>query len=110
MYEHMDIKLALFLELIIAKCRFLNRASCDDYMHRSSHAYKGSTGLKGGKGKVIMQEDEVPLTGVSITIKGASGGTIADAKGGFSLDIPSDDALVFSCLGHTAKEMRGIKE
>lgn len=61
-------------------------------------------------GKVITQEDRVPLIGVSVVIKGSSGGTVTDANGDFSLNIPDNETtLVFSYLGYTTKEVT-VKE
>jgi TonB-linked SusC/RagA family outer membrane protein len=47
------------------------------------------------------------LAGVSITLKGTSSGTIADAEGSFSLNVPGDNAeLVFSFVGHTSQVIK----
>lgn len=50
-------------------------------------------------GKVLDANGE-PLEGVSVTIKGSSGGTFTIAKGFFSLNVPNENAeLVFSYVG-----------
>lgn len=46
-----------------------------------------------------------PLVGVSIKVKGTTTGTITDATGHFSLDVPDDAVLVVSSLGYTTKEV-----
>jgi TonB-linked SusC/RagA family outer membrane protein len=57
-------------------------------------------------GKVVAQEDGAPLVGVSVAIKGVSGGTVTDMNGAFSLNIPDNGAvLVLTYLGYTAKEV-----
>jgi len=57
-------------------------------------------------GKVVTQEDGVPLIGVSVMIKGSSAGTVTDTNGDFSLSIPDNETvLVFSYLGYTTKEV-----
>jgi TonB-linked SusC/RagA family outer membrane protein len=56
------------------------------------------------KGKVIDELRE-PLVGASVTIKGTSQGTIADAYGNFEILANSgDDILVISYVGYLTKE------
>ncbi|MEM6318309.1 MAG: SusC/RagA family TonB-linked outer membrane protein [Bacteroidota bacterium] len=56
-------------------------------------------------GKVV-DEDELPLIGVSILEKGSSRGTITDIDGNFTLDIPVESAvLVFSYTGFSSQEV-----
>src|SRR5690606_24077740 len=56
-------------------------------------------------GKVTNANGE-PLVGVSITVKGTSLGTSSDAKGNYSIDVPSDGTLVFSYVGFTTTEVK----
>ena len=57
------------------------------------------------KGKVTDQ-DNVPLPGVSIIIKGTSQGIISDIGGNFILtNVPSDAVLVFSFIGMNTVEI-----
>lgn len=55
----------------------------------------------------VMDETNLPLPGVSITIKGSSGvGTITDSDGHFYLELRSSkDILVFSYIGYKSKEI-----
>lgn len=55
----------------------------------------------------VMDENNVPLPGVGIVVKGKEGiGTISDLDGHFYIEVPSkDDVLVFSCLGFKIKEI-----
>jgi TonB-dependent starch-binding outer membrane protein SusC len=47
------------------------------------------------------------LPGVSVVVQGTSQGTITDVSGSFSIDVPSDDAvLVFSFVGYSRTEVR----
>jgi hypothetical protein len=47
-----------------------------------------------------------PVPGVNIVIKGTTQGTITDIEGAYSIDVPSDDAvLVFSAVGFLTEEM-----
>jgi len=51
-------------------------------------------------GTVVSGEDSSPLPGVNILVKGTANGTITDASGRYSINVPSLDAsLVFSFVG-----------
>jgi len=56
------------------------------------------------KGKVTDGGDQTSLPGVTITIKGAQGGTQTDADGNYSISAPADATLVFNFIGYTAQE------
>lgn len=56
-------------------------------------------------GKIISEEDSKPLSGVSITIKGKTGGTQTNANGEFSIDASQGDVLVVSFIGFTSQEV-----
>ena len=48
-----------------------------------------------------------PLPGVSIAVKGTTTGTTSDIDGAYSLNVPSEDAvLVFSYIGYVSNEVR----
>jgi TonB-dependent SusC/RagA subfamily outer membrane receptor len=56
-------------------------------------------------GRVVGAENQLPITGVSVTIKGIRGGTTTDANGNFKLDAKSSTAtLVFSHAGYESSE------
>jgi len=46
-----------------------------------------------------------PLAGVSVQVKGGSGGTATDAKGTYSMTVPDNATLVFSYIGYQDKEV-----
>ena len=51
-------------------------------------------------GKVIAEEDSVPLSGVTVSIKNSSVSTLTDVQGRFNIQIRnSRDTLIFSMLG-----------
>ena len=50
-------------------------------------------------GLVLSSEDNLPLPGVNITIKGTTRGAISDLDGRYSLQAVSADTLVFSFVG-----------
>lgn len=47
-----------------------------------------------------------PLAGVSIQVEGNTAGTITDAAGRFSLEVPSGSVIVISFLGYTRERVR----
>ncbi len=57
-------------------------------------------------GKIVSGEDQSPLPGVNIVVKGTTNGTISDASGMYSLTINSDnDVVVFSFVGYLTQEV-----
>ncbi|SKC64485.1 SusC/RagA family TonB-linked outer membrane protein [Ohtaekwangia koreensis] len=53
----------------------------------------------------IVDETGTSLPGVNVIIKGTSSGTTSDGDGGYSIQVPDQDAvLVFSFIGYTATE------
>ncbi len=57
-------------------------------------------------GRVTSGEDQSPIPGVNILVKGSSNGTITDAKGSYTIStISPNDVLVFSFVGFTTQEM-----
>ncbi|TVR39353.1 MAG: SusC/RagA family TonB-linked outer membrane protein [Bacteroidia bacterium] len=63
-------------------------------------------------GKVVDGEDNLPIPGASVYVKGSTIGTITDLDGNFSLRIPSDARiLVFSMMGmETVEEVIGGRD
>jgi Ca-activated chloride channel family protein len=56
-------------------------------------------------GTVYSADDKSPLPGVNIKIQGASGGTVTDAKGAYSLSIPDKAVLEFSFIGYLTQKV-----
>ncbi len=57
-------------------------------------------------GVVISGEDNLPLPGVSILLKGSTSGTVTDVDGKFRIAVESDQSvLVFSFIGFTTQEV-----
>lgn len=55
---------------------------------------------------VVMDDKGVPLSGVSVTIKGTTTGTITSADGGFSLNVPANsNTLVVSNIGFESRDV-----
>ncbi len=58
-------------------------------------------------GTVTGAESNEPLPGVNILIRGTQTGTTTDQTGGYTLQVPDEDAvLVYSFVGYLAQEMR----
>lgn len=57
-------------------------------------------------GKVISAEDNQPLPGVTVIVKGKSAGTQTNVNGEFSIQATSDDVLLFSYSGYAQQEVR----
>jgi TonB-linked SusC/RagA family outer membrane protein len=57
-------------------------------------------------GKVTASEDNLPIPGVSVVLKGSKTGTNTDVDGVFKISIPDDNAvLVFSAVGFVTQEI-----
>lgn len=55
---------------------------------------------------VVVDENNEPLIGVSIQVKGVSKGTTTDIDGKFTIDVSPSSALVFSYLGYLTQEQK----
>ena len=57
-------------------------------------------------GKVISADDNTPIPGVSIVLKGSRAGTNTDVDGNFKIDVVDNNAiLVFSAVGFVSQEI-----
>ncbi len=56
-------------------------------------------------GKVVGVEDNEPLTGVSVIVKGTANGAVTDIEGNFSLTATPNDILIFSFVGFDSQEV-----
>ena len=56
-------------------------------------------------GKVTFAEDNQPVPGANIIIKGTTTGTVANANGEFSISAKPGDILVISFLGYNSAEI-----
>jgi TonB family protein len=64
------------------------------------------------RGRIISSEDNQPLPGVSVTVKGTDKGTITDPGGNFSLgaEDASNKMLVASYVGMVTKEFKAMED
>jgi TonB-linked SusC/RagA family outer membrane protein len=68
-------------------------------------AFCSAEGQTTVSGNVRSGEDATPVPGVNVIVKGTSKGTITDANGMFSIDVPNDQSiLVFSFVGFLSQE------
>ena len=52
----------------------------------------------------VVTDDEGPLIGASVMIKGTTIGTATDVDGNYSINVPSANAVLeFSCLGYRSE-------
>ena len=56
-------------------------------------------------GTVITKEDQGPLPGVNVVIKGTTTGTITDIDGNYQINVPENSTLMFSFIGYDRKEV-----
>ncbi len=69
------------------------------------------SGLK-ASGKVLSSEDNLPVPGANILIKGTSSGVITDAGGNFSITLPDTNnrTLIANFIGMESKEFEARKD
>ncbi len=53
----------------------------------------------------ITDENENPVAGITINVKGSRNGTTSDATGKFSIEVSHGGTLVFSSVGYTSQEI-----
>ncbi|GAB3012564.1 SusC/RagA family TonB-linked outer membrane protein [Niabella terrae] len=54
----------------------------------------------------VTDEDDLPLQGVSVTVKGGSEGTSTNSNGFYRIDAAAGDSLIFSHVGYQAYSAR----
>src|SRR3954470_18306462 len=58
-------------------------------------------------GRILDQDSKQPLSGVSIGVKGTSATVVSDNSGGFSIAVPSDDAMLeVTYVGYTPQQIK----
>ncbi|MDP4209141.1 MAG: TonB-dependent receptor [Bacteroidota bacterium] len=55
--------------------------------------------------KGTVKDDDQPIPGVSVMIKGTTKGTVTDINGQFTINVTKGDVLVFSFVGYEQKEI-----
>lgn len=72
----------------------------------SNNVSKQSSTLKG----TIVDENDLPIIGANVLVKGTTNGTITDVDGNFSLDVANGDILFVSYIGYVDRELKVGKE
>ena len=54
----------------------------------------------------ILDEEQMPVPGVNVVIKGTTIGTITGGDGSFSMQAADDDVLVITYIGYTTEEIK----
>ncbi|ATP57403.1 SusC/RagA family TonB-linked outer membrane protein [Pedobacter ginsengisoli] len=96
---------------ILAVCRQANakytiKASMNTELEIRRPALDNPINIINIKGKVT-DEKGLPLPGVSVRIKGTTGGTQTDTNGNYTISVPNDQAtLVFSYVGYNIHEQQ----
>lgn len=67
-----------------------------------NHQYQAVANIVTGQ---VTNAKGEPLAGVSVTVKGATGGTSTNGSGNYTIDIPAKGTLVFSYVGYATREM-----
>ncbi len=62
---------------------------------------QGGSSVISGK---VMDTQEQPIIGAGVLVKGSTNGTVTDADGRFSLQVPSEATIVFSAMGYEERE------
>ena len=76
-------------------------ATTSSWSQSTSSAAQGTISVSG-----TVMEGDMPLPGVSVTVKGSYSGTATDLDGKFSLTLESGQTLVFSYIGYLRKELK----
>ncbi|KQS28247.1 TonB-dependent receptor [Dyadobacter sp. Leaf189] len=99
------IKLSLSQVLIGAACG-LNAYAGNNYAIPNAYTESGRVAIdKNIKGKVT-DESGASVPGVSILLKGTTIGTVSDAEGAYSINVPDQGGtLVFSSVGFVSQEV-----
>ncbi len=63
-------------------------------------------GTKDLNGKVVDGSDRTTLPGVTIKIKGGTGGAVTDGNGNFRLSVKGTEILIFSYIGYQSREIK----
>ncbi|MEZ0484103.1 SusC/RagA family TonB-linked outer membrane protein [Fibrella aquatica] len=57
------------------------------------------------KGRLTSSDDNAPLPGVSVQVKGTTRGAVTDASGNYQINAPANARLVFSFIGYAVQEV-----
>ena len=58
------------------------------------------------RGKIIDKDDNEPIIGASVMLKGTKLGMATDIDGNFAIRVPKDSQLVITCVGYETQEYK----
>lgn len=58
------------------------------------------------RGKIIDKDDNEPIIGASVMLKGTELGMATDIDGNFAIRVPKDSQLVITCVGYETQEYK----
>ena len=58
------------------------------------------------RGKIIDKDDNEPIIGASVLLKGTELGMATDIDGNFAIRVPKDSQLVITCVGYETQEYK----
>ncbi|UJH90738.1 carboxypeptidase-like regulatory domain-containing protein [Antarcticibacterium sp. 1MA-6-2] len=53
----------------------------------------------------VTGEDDLPLPGVTVMVKGTTNGVVTDFDGNYSINAPDNSTLVFTYVGFASREV-----
>jgi len=58
-------------------------------------------------GKIVSMEDDEPIPGVNVVVKGSNIGTVSDMEGNYKIDVPKDEEVIltYSFIGLNSAEI-----
>lgn len=89
-------------------CTLLFLTGCCSFLYASPPVYYSSiqvlkdTRISGH----VVDDQGKSLPGVSVKIKGTTYGTVTDAEGNYSINVPADGVVIFSFTGFVTKEVK----
>jgi TonB-linked SusC/RagA family outer membrane protein len=96
----------LVLATVCVSLGSLADASATELAPRPTHAWLKPVFDRPITGKVTAGDDNSPLAGVSIVLKGTQRGTVTTADGSYRIDVPdAGGTLVFSSVGYLTQEI-----
>jgi hypothetical protein len=77
-----------------------------NYPRNTVYRRPSPTSIRKVAGRVVALEDQEPLPGVNVIVKGSTIGTVTDLQGNYSLTLPNNaETLVFSFIGLVPQEI-----
>lgn len=78
------------------------------FLYASDSGSRDATGITQQQKKLtgIVQDDQGPIIGASVSVKGATTGTVTDIDGKFTLEVPDGATLIIRYIGYVTQEVK----